>query len=64
MLGVTGSIVSNANVILQDNTEFGGLIPTTQGKMNYLDDDYDLQDIDFEVMQNQAQSEYAKNVVD
>ena len=32
--------------------------------MNYLDDNYDLQDIDLEVMQNQTQSEYAKNVVD
>ena len=64
LLGVTGSIVSNASVLLQDNTEFVGLIPTTQGKMDYLNDYYDLQDIDLEVMQNQTQSEYAKNVVD
>ena len=63
LLGVTDSIVENANVILQDNTEIVGLIPSVQGKMDYMSKFYDLEDIEVEKIRNLSQSDYTKNVV-
>ena len=42
LLGITGSIVNNSNVMLQDTTEMVALIPSTQSKLDYIIEHYDI----------------------
>ena len=60
LLGVTGSIVENGNVTLQDNTEVVALIPSAHAKIDYLSEHYDFDDVDLEIFDNYTHSEYKK----
>ena len=63
LLGVSDRMIKYANCTFQDNTEIIGLIPSTQNKLDYLSEHYDLEDIDIEQVSNISQSDYKKNVV-
>ena len=64
LLGVTNSIVSHSNVLLQDNSEVVGLIPSTNNKINYVIDNYNLSDIDFDFINNSTISNFKHNVLE
>ena len=64
LAGITGSIVYGSNVLLQDNTEMIALIPSAQAKMDYICENYDLEDFDIEMISNSSQSDYLKYVID
>ena len=63
LLGITGSIVNNSNVMLQDTTEMVALIPSTQSKLDYISENYDIEDISIESVANSSLSDYKKHVV-
>lgn len=64
LLGVTNSIVSHSNVLLQDNSEIIGIIPSTCDKIDYVIDNYNMSDIDFDFINNSTISNFKKNVLE
>ena len=63
LLGITGINVNNSNVMLQDTTEMVALIPSTQSKLDYIIENYDIEDISIESVANSSLSDYKKHVV-
>ena len=63
LIGVTGSIVHNSNVLLQDSTEMVALIPSAQAKIEYICQNYDLEDFSIEMISSLSQSDYLKHVI-
>ena len=64
LLGVTNSIVTHSNVLLQDESEIVALIPTPEDRIAYVIEEYELDDIELDQLNGCSLSEYKKNVIE
>ena len=64
LLGVTNGIVNHSNIELQDTSEIVAFIPDTQNKIAQTSESYNLNDVDFDYINNVTVSNFNENVVE
>ena len=64
LLGVTNFKVEGSNVLLQANSEMVAIIPSPQEKINFIAENYRLDDFNFDLITKNSYSEYKTQVIE